>query len=149
MADNYQTDVGKKRHSGCFFAGRPISFWLAIHAALYGSFALINTRVGCALLLDNDETVVGANVENASYGASICAERTAITRAVMQGHRKFQALAVAGDHEDPISPCGICRQFLREFGTDIAVIMVSASGHTVQHTLQELLPMSFGPENLQ
>lgn len=92
---------------------------------------------------------MGANVENASYGAAICAERTALTRCVMEGLRSFQAIAIASDQSDPISPCGICRQFIREFGREIDIHMVSNDGKkVVKKTLEELLPMSFGPENL-
>lgn len=106
-------------------------------------------RVGCAVLTSSNKIIKGANVENASYGAVICAERTAISRALMEGHRKFRAIAISSDQADPITPCGICRQFIREFGTDTPVFMTSADGKlTVEKSLAELLPMSFGPENL-
>ncbi|WPK24147.1 hypothetical protein PUMCH_001407 [Australozyma saopauloensis] len=67
----------------------------------------------------------------------------------MEGERKFRAIAIASDQKDPISPCGICRQFIREFNRNIEVYMISSDGGTcVKMTLDELLPMSFGPENL-
>lgn len=111
--------------------------------------AFANHSVGCAILTDAGTVVTGANVENASYGAGICAERVAITRAIMEGHRRFRAIAICSDQAEPISPCGICRQFIREFGTDTPVYMSSGdTSKVVCKTLAELLPMSFGPENL-
>ncbi|KAM9917392.1 hypothetical protein OXX59_009370 [Metschnikowia pulcherrima] len=106
-------------------------------------------RVGCAILTTSNDIIKGANVENASYGAAICAERTAITRAVMEGHKSFRAIVISSDQQDPISPCGICRQVIREFGVDTPVFMTSADGKVVvEKSLAELLPMSFGPDNL-
>lgn len=110
---------------------------------------LLTDSVGCALLVDGDQVITGANVENALYGAAICAERTAITRMVMEGHRKIQAIAISSDQAEPISPCGICRQVIREFGATVPVYMYSNDGEKVLClTLDELLPHSFGPENL-
>ncbi|CDR44105.1 CYFA0S13e03510g1_1 [Cyberlindnera fabianii] len=106
-------------------------------------------RVGCALLSESGDLFVGANVENASYGAAICAERSTIVTAVLQGHRKFKAIGVSSDMVDEfISPCGICRQSIREFGKEIEVYMFKKDGSCVMKTLEELLPMSFGPEQL-
>ncbi|KAM9909871.1 hypothetical protein OXX69_005032 [Metschnikowia pulcherrima] len=106
-------------------------------------------RVGCAILTTSNDIIKGANVENASYGAAICAERTAITRAVIDGHKSFRAIVISSDQQDPISPCGICRQVIREFGVDTPVFMTSADGKVVvEKSLAELLPMSFGPDNL-
>lgn len=100
------------------------------------------------LTTDND-VVAGANVENASYGGAICAERTALVSCVMKGSRSVRAIAIISDQEKPISPCGICRQFIREFGRDVIVYMASSDGETyIVLTLDDLLPMSFGPENL-
>lgn len=100
------------------------------------------------MLTESGAVIQGANVENASYGGSICAERVALTRALMEGHKRFQAVVISSDQAETISPCGICRQFIREFGTDIEVVMSSADGETVSKSLAELLPLSFGPENL-
>ncbi|WKX89828.1 hypothetical protein Q1695_009016 [Nippostrongylus brasiliensis] len=72
--------------------------------------------VGAALLTDDDNVVLGVNCENASYGATVCAERNALTTALTLGYRKFKAIAIATELEEPASPCGICRQFLIEFG---------------------------------
>lgn len=101
-------------------------------------------------MTDDGHVITGANVENALYGGAICAERSAIVRSVAMGYRKFRAIAISSDQADPISPCGICRQVIREF-FDLAapVYMLSSDGekHTMR-TLDELLPLSFGPENL-
>ncbi|ODQ80214.1 hypothetical protein BABINDRAFT_166574 [Babjeviella inositovora NRRL Y-12698] len=107
-----------------------------------------NFRVGACLLTESGQYIQGANVENASYGATICAERSAITRAIMMGHRKFKALAISTDLTTVASPCGICRQFIREFGPELPIYMVTDGGEWVKMYLNELLPLSFGPEDL-
>jgi cytidine deaminase len=107
--------------------------------------------VGAALLTADGGVVTAANVENASYGLSICAERAAVARAVAEGHRRFVAIAVAGPGQAPVTPCGACRQVLREFpaGPDLVVLTAGESGDRVTRaSLAELLPDSFGPENL-
>ncbi|KAL2773269.1 cytidine deaminase [Daubentonia madagascariensis] len=106
--------------------------------------------VGAALLTEDGKIFSGCNVENASYPLSICAERTAIQKAVSEGYKDFRAIAVTSDMEDDYSsPCGACRQVMREFGTDWAVYMTKSTGAFVVKTVQELLPDSFGPEDLQ
>lgn len=108
-------------------------------------------RVGCCVLTNSGEFITGANVENASYGGAICAERTAIVKAVTSGHRKWTCIAISGDSlESCISPCGICRQVIREFAQlDLPVVMLNGDGSkSVVKTVQELLPLSFGPEDL-
>lgn len=105
-------------------------------------------RVGCCILTKDNQFVDGANVENVSYGGAICAERTAAVKAVTNGQREWIAIAVSGDRlDDCTSPCGICRQFLREFATlDIPVIMLNSDGSDfVLTSFGDLLPMSFGP----
>lgn len=104
-------------------------------------------HVGAALVLDDGEIVEGCNVENASYGLSICAERTAATRAVASGRRTFIAVAIAGPREAHTAPCGACRQFLSEFDPDMVVAFTTPEGATVT-TLNRLLPHSFGPKSL-
>lgn len=94
------------------------------------------------------EYITGVNVENASYGAGVCAERTAISKAVSEGYRKFKAIAIAADTEEPIVPCGICRQFIREFCHDIVLFLFNKNGDFIKVYLKDLLPMSFGPEDL-
>jgi len=104
-------------------------------------------------LTETDDIVVGCNVESASYTPTICAERTALSRAVYEGHRKFKALAVAGslDGRDAnyCYPCGVCRQHLREFFTgDEKIIIAKTEDDYKVHTFAELMPYSFGPEDL-
>ncbi|XP_007933850.1 cytidine deaminase [Orycteropus afer afer] len=107
-------------------------------------------RVGAALLTRNGRIFLGCNIENACYPLGICAERTAIHKAVSEGYKDFRAIAVATDVKDDFtSPCGACRQVMREFGTDWAVYMTKPDGTYLLKTLKELLPASFGPEDLQ
>lgn len=113
-----------------------------------------NFPVGAAVLAENDGGELrifgGCNVENASYGAAICAERTAATKAVSEGYRKFRMVAVVCAKVPGGSPCGICRQFIREFaGTEGIVLNICDSESSVTRwTMDDLLPDSFGPESL-
>ncbi|NSW91798.1 MAG: cytidine deaminase [Firmicutes bacterium] len=101
-------------------------------------------RVGAAVLTENDNIYTGVNIENASYGATICAERTAIIKAVSNGEVKIKALAVSSDGEEIIFPCGICRQVLLEFGDCNTIIICSRNnGEFEVYTLGELLPYAF------
>ncbi|MFA7420650.1 MAG: cytidine deaminase [Melioribacteraceae bacterium] len=109
-----------------------------------------NFHVGAALLTDDEKIILGANIENASYGLTICAERTAVFQALLDGKRKFKAIAIAGDSEEYLPPCGACRQILMEFcGKDLKVIMINAKGETKTLTMGDLLPHSFGQEFLK
>ncbi|EFX02867.1 cytidine deaminase [Grosmannia clavigera kw1407] len=96
--------------------------------------------------------ILGANVENAAYPVGTCAERVALGRAVFEGHRDFKAIAVlapTAPAETPCSPCGMCRQFIREFcELKMPIIMFSKNGHYIAVKLEGLLPLSFGPEAL-
>ncbi|KAK4507969.1 hypothetical protein PRZ48_001704 [Zasmidium cellare] len=108
-------------------------------------------RVGCSLLLANGDIVQGGNVENAAYPVGTCAERVTIATAVCQGAKKgdIRAIAVATDISPPASPCGMCRQFIREFcELNMPILMYDKDGKSVVMTLEQLLPMSFGPEKL-
>lgn len=100
-------------------------------------------RVGAALLTKGGNVYSAANVENASSGAAICAERAAMAKAASEGELDFQALAVVADTQEPVSPCGICRQNLIEFGDDIKVIMANTRGDAEIATAGELLPKGF------
>lgn len=108
--------------------------------------------VGAALLCVDDEgvetIVTGCNVENASYPASLCAERAALGAAVSRGFRRFRAVAVATDAATPSSPCGICRQMLAEFAPDLEVVSVAADGGRAHWSLATLLPFAFLPDSL-
>lgn len=105
-------------------------------------------RVGAALECDDGTVYGGCNVENAAYGSCICAERTALVKAVSEGHRGFVRLAVAGDSEDYCWPCGACRQMLREFAPALPIEVVNRDGESYSTTLAELLPHSFGPDTM-
>lgn len=103
-----------------------------------------NFHVGAALLTENDDLYLGANIENSSYSLTICAERTAVFQAVLDGHRKFKAIAIASDFEGFCPPCGACRQVLMDLcGKDIDVIMINKKDEIITHKLKELLPLSF------
>ncbi len=104
--------------------------------------------VGAAVLTDDDKIFTGCNVENASYGLTNCAERTAIFKAVSEGHKKFKAIAIVLDAPDYGAPCGACRQVIYEFGPNIDVIMGTVLGKHEIKKMSELLPLAFGPENL-
>ncbi|KAI1890708.1 hypothetical protein AGOR_G00156420 [Albula goreensis] len=107
-------------------------------------------RVGAALLAHDGTIFTGCNVENACYNLGVCAERNAISKAVSEGYRTFKAIAIASDlHEQFISPCGGCRQFMREFGSHWEVFLSKPDGSYVEMTVDELLPVSFGPEDLK
>jgi cytidine deaminase len=104
-------------------------------------------RVGCALEADDGRVFVGCNVENASYGLTICAERAAVCAAVAAGARRFRRAVVVSDADPPAAPCGACRQVLSEFGPDLRVDAVSPAG-SLTWTIAELLPAAFGKEQL-
>lgn len=104
--------------------------------------------VGAALLCGDGTVFTGCNVENAAFGSTICAERTALVKAVSEGRRAFAALAVAGRSEDYCWPCGACRQMLYEFAPDLTVLVARGDGAYVKLPLKELLPHGFGPSSL-
>lgn len=110
--------------------------------------------VGAAVLMESGKTYTGCNIENASYGATNCAERTALFKAVSEGERKCMAIAIAGgkagsDPADYAYPCGICRQVMWEFGgQDLPVFVAKAEDDYREYTLGGLLPYGFGGENL-
>jgi cytidine deaminase len=106
-----------------------------------------NFHVGAAVETADGSIVTAANVENASYGLSICAERSAIVRAIAEGHRSLRKIAVAGPEGTTTSPCGACRQFIAEFDSAMPVIFSGRDG-AVRTTLDALLPYSFGPKSL-
>lgn len=112
-------------------------------------------QVGAALLTAEGEIYTGCNIENASYGATNCAERTAVFKAVSEGRRKFSAIVIAGGMEgrDPVDyayPCGICRQVLREFGgEDFRVIVAKSLDDYREFPLDELLPRGFGGDSIR
>ena len=102
--------------------------------------------VAAAVIADNGEIYTGVNVENAAYGLTICAERAAIFQAVAAGEREIRAIAVCTG--EGVSPCGSCRQVMREFATELPIFLVDGSGNSRETSLSRLLPESFGPEDL-
>lgn len=106
-------------------------------------------QVGAALLAKDGQVFLGCNVENASYGAAICAERTAVVKAVSEGIREFEKIAITASSGDYAPPCGICRQVLYEFMPDGTVLLESRQAGMKAFSLRELLPLGFGPEDLK
>ena len=104
--------------------------------------------VGAALRTKSGKVFTGVNVENAAYPTTICAERTAVFKAVSEGEREFEAIAVVTDNGG--SPCGSCRQVLAEFGQDTIVLIANGDGHLVEETtVKDLLPGAFTPEHIK
>ena len=105
-------------------------------------------HVGAALETEEGSIVTGCNIENASYGLTICAERSAVAAAVSGGHRRFVRLALVSDAPEPIAPCGACRQVLAEFGPELLVESYAGT-RTATWTIRELLPASFSGDVLK
>jgi len=105
-------------------------------------------QVGAAVLCDDGKIFAGCNIENASFGLAVCAERVAIFKAISEGSTKFEAIAVVGDTDKPCSPCGACRQVISEFGEDIPLIMANLKGDVKIKKIKELLPEAFGKNDL-
>jgi cytidine deaminase len=100
-------------------------------------------KVGAALETGDGQIITGCNVENATYGLTICAERVAMFKALSEGHRNFRRVAVVADTEAPTPPCGACRQILWEFGGDLEVILANLRREKGRHRLTDLLPLPF------
>lgn len=107
-------------------------------------------RVGAVVVTKDGQLFTGCNIENASYGATNCAERTAIFKAVSQGYREFEKIMVIADSETPCAPCGICRQVVAEFFDPSAeIVMTNLKGEFLVKTVEEILPYAFGPKYLE
>jgi len=100
-------------------------------------------KVGAALETADGTIITGCNIENATYGLTICAERVAMFKALSEGHRHFRRVAVVADTEAPTPPCGPCRQILWEFGGDLEVLLANLRRQTGKYRLAELLPLPF------
>ena len=100
-------------------------------------------KVGAALLTEEGDAFRGCNIENATYGLTVCAERVAMFKALSEGHRRFVAIAVVADTPSPTPPCGACRQILWEFGGDLEVILGDLEEETARMRLAKLLPLPF------
>jgi cytidine deaminase len=108
-----------------------------------------NFRVGAALETDDGEIIAGCNVESASYGLTVCAERVAIWKAISEGKRKIKHIAVVADTEELTPPCGVCRQIIWEFGGDIPVVMANLKGKVETVQMKDLLPRAFDTKFLK
>jgi cytidine deaminase len=100
-------------------------------------------KVGAALEAADGTVITGCNIENATYGLTVCAERVAMFKALSDGHRRFRRIAVVADTADPTPPCGPCRQILWEFGGDLEVILANLRTEKGRHRLSALLPLPF------
>lgn len=100
-------------------------------------------KVGAALETIDGVVVTGCNVENATYGLTVCAERVAMFKALSEGHRRFKAVAVVADTDAPTPPCGACRQILWEFGGNLEVVLANLTREVGSHRLADLLPLPF------
>ena len=120
----------------------------AMHEFSYVPYS--NFPVGAALLCADGTVFTGCNVENAAFGSTICAERTALLKAVSEGHRDdWVTIAIAGRGADYCWPCGACRQMLYEFAPDLKVIVARGDGDIQTAALSDLLPHGFGPKSLE
>ena len=119
----------------------------AVRENAYAPFS--NFKVGAALETDDGEVISGCNVESASYGLTVCAERVAIWKAISQGKRKIKHIAVVADTEELTPPCGVCRQIIWEFGGDIPVILANLKGKTEVVQMKDLLPRAFDTKFLK
>ena len=117
-------------------------FRMAVKASENAYAPFSNFHVGAALLTEDGKVFTGVNIENSSYGATICAERTAMVKAISEGARNFESIAIAGNGGTSW-PCGICRQFMYEFCPDIRVISGENEDELQVYTLKELLPEGF------
>lgn len=108
-----------------------------------------NFKVGASLLTKEGKVFTGCNIENASYGATNCAERTAIFKAVSEGYKDFLKIAVISNSEDFVYPCGICRQVIMEFGSDIEIIVANSKLKYKKYKLSDLLPYGFSSKDME
>ncbi|MCR5219014.1 cytidine deaminase [Treponema sp.] len=111
-------------------------------------------HVGAALLTDQDQIYTGCNIENSAFGPTNCAERTAFFKAISEGKKSFKAIAIVGGPDGKIKdycpPCGVCRQVMREFcKNNFEVILAKSPDEYIVKTLEEILPLSFGSEDLE
>jgi cytidine deaminase len=106
-------------------------------------------RVGAALETADGAIVTGCNIENATYGLTLCAERVAMFKALSDGHRQFTRIAIVADTDEPTPPCGPCRQILWEFGGNLEIILANLQAETGRHPLLDLLPLPFDARILQ
>ncbi|HLR21870.1 MAG TPA: cytidine deaminase [Tissierellaceae bacterium] len=121
---------------------------LALEAQKKAYVPYSNFHVGAAVLMNDGKVYTGCNIEIASYSPSLCAERTAIFKAISEGSKEIKTIVVVGD-ADPTFPCGVCRQVIREFGKDTNIIIANSVDDYKEYTMDQILPYSFGPEDLK
>jgi cytidine deaminase len=102
-----------------------------------------NFKVGAAVLASSGQIYSGSNVENGSYGLTLCAERNAVARAISQGERQLSAMVIVADSQVPVMPCGACRQFIAEFAPNLPILCVGQNSVRQETSLERLLPMAF------
>jgi cytidine deaminase len=112
-------------------------------ARLHALAPFSHFKVGAALGTTGGQIITGCNVENATYGLTICAERVAMFKAISEGHRTFARIAIVADTAKPTPPCGACRQILWELGGDLEVVLGNLNSETGRFTMRELLPLPF------
>ena len=115
----------------------------ARQARLHACASFSGFQVGAALETLTGEIITGCNIENATYGLTVCAERVAIFKALSEGHREFRCIAVVADTDEPTPPCGACRQIIWEFGGDLEVILGNLAEEKAKFLMRELLPLPF------
>lgn len=126
----------------------------AAHEAYQNSYVPYSRfPVGAAILTEPDaqgqrQVIKGCNIENASFGLAICAERVAITKAVSEGYRKFSAMAITAKHTAPCFCCGTCLQFIREFGAEIEIVFENPDGSVLHYKIGDMLPYAFTKDDL-
>ncbi|QQS37358.1 MAG: cytidine deaminase [Ignavibacteriales bacterium] len=108
-----------------------------------------NFHVGAALLTEDDKVITGCNIESSSYSLTMCAERTAIFKAISDGERKFKAIAIAGDTEEFLSPCGACRQVISDLCGEIDIVLINSKKELKILKTSGLLPYAFGDSDLK
>jgi cytidine deaminase len=123
--------------------GRPDLVAAARRAREHAHAAFSHFKVGAALETADGRVITGCNIENATYGLTICAERVAMFKALSEGHRTFTRIAIVADTAAPTPPCGACRQILWEFGGDLAIELANLTEETGRHRLKDLLPLPF------
>jgi cytidine deaminase len=119
----------------------------AVRENAYAPFSKF--KVGAALETDDGRIIVGSNVESASYGLTVCAERVAVWNAISQGERKIKKIAVVADTEELTPPCGVCRQIIWEFGGNIPVVFANLTGKVETVQMKDLLPRAFDTKFLK
>lgn len=133
--------AGRRRESD---SGGPVDLVAAARLAReHASAPFSKFKVGAALETFDGVVVTGCNVENATYGLTICAERVAVFKAISEGHRAFTRIAIVADTREPTPPCGACRQILWEFGGNLEIQLANLESRTAMYRLQDLLPMPF------